>query len=192
MKHYNRLQKEIIVLSVPLHPALVHIPLGLSFIMPALAVGLVWAIGKGQLKPRTWIVLVVALAVLLGAGLLALSTGHNEEDRVEGIVPEAAIATHEAYAEQFLWVTGITLGVSALVLVVRRRMPLRALTAATVVGTFLIGAAAVRVGHAGGQLVYVHNAPAAYRAPNQDAKVVNQKAPNVPPQAGAIDDGDDR
>jgi hypothetical protein len=62
-------------------------------------------------------------------------------------------------------------------------MPLRALIAATVVGTFLISAAAVRVGHAGGELVYVHNAPAAYRAPNQDAKVVNQKAPNVPPQA---------
>jgi hypothetical protein len=33
---------------------------------------------------------------------------------------------------------------------------------ATVAGTVVVAAAAIRVGHAGGQLVYVHNAGAAY------------------------------
>ena len=95
--------------SLPLHPALVHLPLGLAFMLPALAAGFAWAIWKEHVKPRAWATVVVLLAVLLGAGLVALNTGHKEEDRVERIVPEAAIARHEAYAEQFLWVVGVTL-----------------------------------------------------------------------------------
>ena len=41
----------------------------------------------------------------------------------------------------------------------------RALSVATVVGTLAVAASAVRVGHAGGRLVYEHNAGAAYSAP---------------------------
>jgi hypothetical protein len=37
-----------------------------------------------------------------------------------------------------------------------------AMAAVTVVGSLVVGAAAIRVGHAGGQLVYAHNAGAAY------------------------------
>jgi hypothetical protein len=160
--------------------------------MPALAAGFAWAFWRGHLKPRAWVAIVVLLAILLGAGFVALNTGHKEEDRVEGIVPETAIAAHEAYAEQFLWVTGGTLAISALVLVLRRPTPLRTLTVATVLGTFLITGAAVRVGHAGGELVYTYNAPAAYGAASpQDAKAVKQEALNAP-ERGANADDDDR
>lgn len=54
-------------------------------------------------------------------------------------------------------------------LVFRRPAPARALAAATVAGSILVTASAVRVGHAGGQLVYKHNAGAAYSTPGQGA-----------------------
>jgi len=148
--------------SVPLHPALVHIPLGLALILPVITLAFAWTLWTGRLPTRSWLAVVLLLAALLGAGLVAMNTGQREEKRVEAVVPETAIATHETRAEQFLWVTGISLAVAAVVQVLRRPGTVRAATAATVICTFLVAGAAVRVGHAGGQLVYVHNAAAAY------------------------------
>jgi hypothetical protein len=96
-----------------------------------------------------------------------MNTGEREEGRVERIVPEAAIEQHEEYAEQFVWATGATLIVAALVLVLRKPPLMRALSLAAVAGTIVVAAAAVRVGHAGGQLVYAHNAGAAYSSAAQ-------------------------
>ncbi len=150
--------------SLPLHPAIVHLPLGLAFIIPGLALAWAWALWTGRLRPRAWIAIVALQAVLLGAGVVAMNTGEREEDRVEAVVPEAAIETHEAYAEQFLWAAGVTLALASFVLVFRHPAATRVLATATVAGTLVVAGAALRVGHAGGQLVYVHNAGAAYVA----------------------------
>ena len=69
---------------------------------------------------------------------------------------------HEELAEQFLWVTGITVLPAALVLILRRPGAIRALTGMTVIGALFIAVAVVRVGYAGGQLVCVHNAATLY------------------------------
>jgi hypothetical protein len=130
--------------------------------MPALALGFAWALWTGRIRPRAWLALVALQALLLGAGLLAMRTGEHEEDRVERVVPESAISAHEAAAEQFVWATGVTLLAIGLVPFVRRPTAMRLLTAASVAGTVAVGAMAIRVGHAGGQLVYLHNAGAAY------------------------------
>lgn len=151
--------------SLPLHPAIVHLPLGLAFVMPVLAIGFAWALWKGRVRPRSWATIVALQAVLLGAGLVAMNTGEREEDRVDAVVPEAALGQHEALAGQFVWATGGTLVLAALVLVFPRPAAARALATASVVGTLVVTASAVRVGHAGGQLVYTHNAGAAYSAP---------------------------
>lgn len=98
-----------------------------------------------------------------------MNTGEREEDRVERVVPDAAIEQHEAYAEQFVWATGAPLLLAILVLLFRKPAMARALTAATVAGTFIVAATAVRVGHAGGRLVYVHNAGAAYTSSARSA-----------------------
>jgi hypothetical protein len=140
----------------------VHLPLGLAFVMPALAIGFAWALWKSRVRPRAWVAIVALQAVLLGAGLVAMNTGEREEDRVEAVVPEPALEQHEAYAEQFVWATGITLAAAVLVLVFRTPAAAPGLMLATVAGTVVVAAAAIRVGHAGGQLVYVHNAGAAY------------------------------
>jgi uncharacterized membrane protein len=150
------------VTSLPLHPAIVHLPLGLAFILPALALGYAWTVWKGSARPRAWLAIVALQAVLLGAGLVAMNTGEREEDRVERVVPDAALEQHEAYAEQFVWATGFTLVLAALVLVSRRPALGHALIVATVTGTVVVAVAAIRVGHAGGRLVYEHNAGAAY------------------------------
>jgi uncharacterized membrane protein len=158
------------VTSLPLHPAIVHLPLGLAFLMPALAIGFGWALWKRRVRPRAWVSIIALQAVLLGAGLVAMNTGEREEDRVERVVPKAALHQHEELAEQFVWATGATLLVATLVLVVRKPEISRALAAATVVGTLVVAASAVRVGHAGGRLVYEHNAGAAYSTPTQGSE----------------------
>lgn len=150
--------------SVPLHPAIVHLPLALAFVMPALAIGIAWALWTGRARPRAWLALIALQTVLLGAGLLAMNTGEREEDRVESVVPSSALAQHEEYAESFVWATAGTLLIAVLVVPFRRSPVARTLATLTVIGTFLVTAAAIRVGHAGGTLVYVHNAGAAYSA----------------------------
>lgn len=148
--------------SVPLHPALVHLPLGLAFVIPLLAAGFAWALWTGRIRTRGWAVIVALQALLLGAGFMAMNTGEREEDRVERVVPASAIKQHEEYAEAFVWAAGVTLGFSALVLVFRRPAAARAFTAATVAGSLAVAGSALLVGKAGGQLVYAHNAAAAY------------------------------
>lgn len=155
--------------SLPLHPAIVHLPLGLAFVMPVLGVGFAWALWTGRIQRRSWTAIVALQGVLLGAGLVAMNTGEREEDRVEAVVPHVALEQHEALAEQFVWATGGTLLLAAVVLVFRRPTAVRALATATVLGTVVVTASAVRVGHAGGQLVYTHNAGAAYSTPGQGA-----------------------
>jgi uncharacterized membrane protein len=180
------------VTSVPLHPALVHIPLGLAFVLPALALGFSWALWKGHVRPRAWLAIVLLQALLLGGGLLAMKTGQGEEKRVESIVPEPALETHEELAEQFLWATGITLLPAALVLILRRPGAVRALAGMTVIGTLLVAAAAMRVGHAGGQLVYVHNAATAYASDNTNATANRNPDTRLLEKGPAVGDDDDK
>lgn len=163
--------------SLPLHPAIVHIPLGLAFILPALTLVFAWALWRGRIGFAGWFVIVALQLMLLGAGWLAMNTGEHEEDRVEKIVGEAVLKTHESYAEQFLWATGVTFVFAALVPAFRRPRIARALTVASVAGTLVVAALAVRVGHAGGQLVYAHNAASAYVSGSRPA----DPATGVPP-----------
>lgn len=154
--------------SLPLHPAIVHLPLGLAFVIPALAAGFAWALRRGRVRPRgAWVAVIALQAVLFAGGLVAMNTGEREEERVERIVPDAAIEQHEEYAEQFVWTVGLTLVAAVMVLAVRKPALAHAMAAVTVVGSLVVTAAAIRVGHAGGQLVYAHNAGAAYAATGQ-------------------------
>lgn len=176
--------------SLPLHPAIVHLPLGLAFVIPMLAAGFAWALWKEQIRRRSWLAVIALQAVLLAAGLVAMNTGEREEGRVERIVPEAALEQHEEYAEQFLWATGVTLVLAGLVLASRRRSVARSLTVATVAGTLIVAAAAVRVGHAGGRLVYVHNAGAVYGSAAQNGPAGQGGA--EPAEAARRTQSDDR
>ena len=164
--------------SLPLHPAIVHLPLGLAVLMPLVALGFAWALWTGRVRPRAWVAVVALQALLLGGGLFAINTGGREEDRVEKVVAESAIHQHEAYAEQFVWAIGITLGLSALVLVARRPAVARALVSAAVAGTIVVLGLGVRVGEAGGRLVYEHGAASAY-GPSYTERTPNGHGPDT-------------
>jgi len=140
--------------GLPLHPAIVHVPLGLAVVIPLLALGLAIAIRKGALPRRSWIVVVALQAVLFAGGLYALRTGEQEEERVEDRVAESAIERHEALAERFVWSAGATLALGAAVLVLRSHPATAGLMAATTLATVVTAGAGLQVGHAGGAIVH--------------------------------------
>ncbi|MCL4812301.1 MAG: hypothetical protein KJ061_16935 [Vicinamibacteraceae bacterium] len=148
--------------SLPLHPAIVHLPLGLAFVMPLIVLGFTWALWTGRIGRRGWMAVVALQLLLVGAGVAAKTTGEREEDRVEPEVPGSALELHEERADQFVWAAAATLAVALLVLAVPRPAAARLVAAVTLTSAVVVTTAAIRVGHAGGQLVYVHNAGAAY------------------------------
>jgi len=148
--------------GLPLHPAIVHLPVALALLMPVLVTGFAWALWTGRVGLRAWAVIVALQALLVAGGLVAMTTGEGDEDRVEAVVQERALHLHEEYAEQFIWASGATLALAALVLVGRRTPVSNALAGAVVLATLGVAGLAVRVGHAGGELVYVHGAASAY------------------------------
>ena len=155
--------------SLPLHPAIVHIPLGLAMLMPVVAASLAWAIWTKRLGLRAWLGVVALQGLLVASALVAINTGSSDEERVEHVVPEQALHQHEAFAEQFAWASGAAMVLSAFVLLGRRRSAAGALTAAAVIATVVVSGLALRVGHAGGQLVYSHNAASAYARSASDS-----------------------
>ncbi|GMV23875.1 MAG: hypothetical protein AMXMBFR57_38240 [Acidimicrobiia bacterium] len=166
---------------MPLHPAVVHLPLGLAFVMPLIAIGFGLALWRGVVRPSAWLAVVGLQVVLLAGGIVALRTGQAEEERVEAAVSEAAIETHEEAAEAFLWLAGLTLVVLIPPVFSSRVMVTRAGVVAGTVMTLVVLGAALRAGHAGGTLVYVHGA---------GSVGVSSVPPG--PQGGTASDDDDR
>jgi uncharacterized membrane protein len=147
-------------MDTPLHPALVHVPLALSLLMPLLLVA-VW-VGRSKLGwPRTTLLLPVALQMLLFAGALVSSnTGEQDEERVVARVPHAAIEAHEDLAGTFTWASGIVLALLGAGAALSTRRVGRGLCVAAGVGSLAVAALGLATGKAGGELVHVHGAAA--------------------------------
>jgi uncharacterized membrane protein len=166
------------MLPDPLHPAVVHFPMVLVFLVPVAAVLAVWAIRRGGDTRRTWAIPLALAAALALSAFVALRTGEAEEDRVEAVVPEAAIHAHEEAAERFLVLSGVLLLVAGAGLF--RGDLGRAARLLTIAGSLGLIVAAVQVGGEGGKLVYEHNAGSAYA----DGAKMAAEAP-------ALDESDD-
>lgn len=147
--------------SLFFHPRLVHLPLALGVLMPLIAGGLLLATRRGWLPAGTWWVAVAFQAVLAGSATAAVFSGEAEAERVEAVVPEAALEAHHDLAEQFWFVS---LGVLAALAAGGFGPPRRraAVGAAGVAGTVVALVLGVRAGEAGGELVYRHGAADAY------------------------------
>lgn len=155
--------------GLPLHPAIVHLPLGLALVIPLAAALVVWLAWRrpltstGRLARGPLTALIVAQAMLVGGGLLAEQAGEADEDRVEAVVPEAALETHEHGAERFVLAGALTLGglAAAWLLATRPKFARPVLTTAAL-GTVAVLALGLAVGHSGGALVYQHGAASAH------------------------------
>ena len=140
--------------GLPLHPAIVHLPLGLAVVAPVLAFGVALAIRRGLLPRRSWLIVVGLQAVVFAGGLVALRTGQQDEERVEDRVAERVVERHEALAERFVWSAGGTLALGATALALGSHPATATLMAATTLATVVTAGVGVQTGHAGGAIVH--------------------------------------
>ena len=147
--------------QLPLHPALVHVPIGLSVIMPLVFVGLLVALWRGKVTRRAFAAATALQSVVVLGGLLSFLTGSSDEERVESFVAEALIERHEQLAIFFVAIAAVVLVISAAAFLSPEKWTRRLGTLATV-GSAAVLVVGLLVGHAGGQLVYQHGAASAY------------------------------
>ncbi len=161
-------------LPTPLHPAVVHLPMALAVLLPVFAVGGLIAVQRGAPALRAWgIVLSLFAAVSLSAWV-SMETGEDEEEKVERVVPETALETHEEAAEQFLWLSlGVLTVAAAGVLNGRAGSAARLIATVGSLATLAMG---YRVGHSGGALVYTHGAARAYAPQPSSGSVLPARA----------------
>jgi uncharacterized membrane protein len=148
------------LLPDPLHAAIVHMPIALAVLFPLFAVGALVAIRRGVAPRGAWGLAVALAAMLAASALIAKETGEDGEERVENLVPKAALEAHEDAADRFVVVVLAVLAVSAVGLR-RDRLGAASRLVATL-GTVAVLATGYAVGKAGGELTYRHGAAAAY------------------------------
>lgn len=148
------------MLPDPLHPAIVHFPVVLAFLLPISAAIASWTIRKGARASRAWSVPLAIAAALTLTSWLAVETGESQDERVERVIQEQPLDKHEDAAEAFLTGSTVVLLIAAAGLV-RGRIGTLFRVGATA-GAVALVAGAAYVGHTGGQLVYRYGAASAY------------------------------
>lgn len=152
---------------MPLHPAIVHLPLGLAVVLPWTILWVGIALIRGQAGRGSWGLVVSLHAMLLVGGLVAAASGDVDAELVERLVDPARVEAHEERAELFLMVAALA-GAASLWTWLRIGQysvrALRALVAATLILSLVTLGQALRVGEAGGLLVYEAGAADAHRA----------------------------
>ena len=154
--------------TLPLHPAIVHLPLGLAFAMPLVAIGLVLAHRLGRVRRHGFGILIGLQLLVVASGAIAMQLGERDAKRVEPIVGDAAVDAHEERAEAFVWAAGAVLAVSAALLVVPAGA-VGAVGALAAAGTLVVAVLAARTGEAGGAIVYARGGAAAFVVPSGGA-----------------------
>ena len=152
------------MLPNPLHPAVVHFPIVLVFLLPVAAIVALWTIRNGSRPSRAWLAPLAIAAALSLSTWVAVETGEDQNKRVERVVSEQPLEAHEEGAEAFLTASIVMLVVTAGGLV-RGRIGTASRVLAVVASVALVGGATY-VGHTGGQLVYKYGAASAYATPS--------------------------
>lgn len=147
---------------LPLHPAIVHVPIGVALVLPVVAGALAVAIGRGLFPQRAWLVVVLLEALALGGGLAAARTGEDDRRETVMTVGSATLDPHEADGHAFNRWAGLALGLGAAGLLPGPALAGHAVRAAGVVATLVSAYAAYRAGHGGGELVYRYGAASVY------------------------------
>jgi uncharacterized membrane protein len=151
--------------ALPLHPKAVHIPLALSILMPLVTSGVLLAWWRGWFPRQTWLIVVGLQLVLAVTSLAAVRTGEAEEERVEEMVAHDPLEAHEELGELMLIVSGVV-SLAAIAAAVIPKVPLAMVCAMlTLLGQLSLTFIGIRVGDAGGALVYRHGAASAYAQP---------------------------
>lgn len=148
--------------SLPLHPMIVHLPIALGVLMPLIAAAILWAWWRGVLPRPAWWGAVALQGMLVLSGVAALRSGEADEERVEEVVPESAIELHEEAAQVFVAGAGLVLALAIAAALLKDEARAKQVAIASAAGTLLVLYLGYRVGEAGGELVYRHDAAAAW------------------------------
>lgn len=175
--------------NLPLHPAVVHLPLGLAFVMPLAAALLTAAVWSGHGKRLGFVLMAVLQAALVAGALLALQTGEGVEEQAEHVVPESLIESHEGAAQVFTAFAVATLvAMAGLVALAERPAAAKPLSAIVLILALGTAGLAVRAGHRGGEMVYAHNAAAPFA---RTAATAGGKTPSTNLFGGESEDDED-
>lgn len=162
--------------EMPLHPMIVHLPLGLAVVVPLIALGVLLYSFKRQWLAPMWGIVVLLQLLMVGGAFIAMETGEDEEHVVDRVVPHDALEHHEEAAEFFSYaaLAVLLLGAAALIPMSQRKR--QAVGAATVAGSVAVALIGFEAGKHGGELVYEYGAAQAYvkqpgAAPRADASV---------------------
>lgn len=153
------------MLPHPLHPALVHLPLGLAMIMPLIILVVSIGISKQWFNKGVWILIVGLQLICMISGIVAIETGEDEEEVVQKVMAGELIAKHEDLAKAFTACAGVTFAAALVGFFFLRKQKVFSLCALV---TFILSLAtlglAMQTGHLGGKLVYEHGAGKAYES----------------------------
>ncbi len=161
-----------------LHPAVVHLPLGIALLLPLLCLVAVWLHFRrheeSPLVSRFWFAVVLALFTASAGALLSHSTGEAGEHAIEKFIPKEAIKKHEDYSEVFAALLYTMTAIASVTLILRGRLKGAGILLVSVLslGTLVAG---YLTGNEGGKLVYEHKA-ANYLQPDAKATKVRPKA----------------
>jgi uncharacterized membrane protein len=145
---------------MPLHPAIVHLPLGLALVLPWVAAFAAWRRFQGE-RVATYLVLLLAL-MLLGGNIAARQTGEGDEEIVEKVVAHAVIEHHEEAADAFGVTVLVVLALSIATVALGARKQARWAAVAVVVASLFTATSGIKTGHDGGEIVYEHGGASAH------------------------------
>jgi len=178
--------------ALPLHAAVVHLPLALAAVVPLVLLGLLWAVRAGRLPPRAWVLGVLLQGLLVVGALAAVTTGNAEEERVEATRAESAIDAHAQTAQAFAVASAVVLVGALAALGLRRSRPAFTVAGA---GTVLLGVLAlglaVRAGHQGGLLVHGGQPGLASAAAEAKVEAAGTTGPAGASETESDEEGDD-
>jgi uncharacterized membrane protein len=141
--------------ELPLHPALVHLPIGIAFLLPLLALGIATGMWRQWLPKSAWLIVCLTSGLGVATGFSAANQGEVEERRVESFVSKAAIHEHEDAADTFVWsLVAMTVVASAAFFALKSQRVFQVASLVLAVMYFVPLAAALNAGRLGGKLVF--------------------------------------
>jgi len=152
-------------MELPLHPGLVHLPIGLAFALPLLALAVSFGIIRAWFPRNTWVLIVALAALQVGTALVAREAGEKEAHRIGKAMPKGAIHEHVLAANFFTGWSVALLVLAAGALALRKEKPFRAATMTAAVLFFFPLATGLRTGYLGGKLVFLDGVPTVAQVP---------------------------
>jgi len=150
--------------GIPLHPAIVHLPLGLAIALPFITAAIYYLIKTDKLDSLAWWIPVVLQVVVVIFTFTAMQIGEGDEEKVEKVVAEEYIEEHEEAGKIFL-----ILGIASLLVLgagIKSSKFQSALQAGSIALLLVSLGGGVYAGKLGGELVYKHGAASAFTNPD--------------------------